>query len=301
MRLDEWKGREPAFLVRFFGVRGSFPVPSRDVAHFGGNTSCIEIVSGPFRVILDCGTGLIVLGNELAAAAAEHPVRALMLISHAHHDHTMGWPFFKPVYDPRTLLFMQGPGRDGKTFQQLFERAFKDPYFPVPPEAMASKRAFNTLSHGDAIAWRSPELPPEPLTGDPGDALVVRVARNLHHPNGGVLNFRIERDGRSVVLATDIEGSTCETGDLAEFAAGTDLLIHDAQYTDEEYPRITKGWGHSTWGMAVDAAERAGARRLVLYHHDPAHDDAAVEAIEKLARERFPRTISACEGLEIRL
>lgn len=302
MRLDESGDASPSLVVRFFGVRGSFPVPGPEVMHFGGNTSCVEVMAGPFRVVLDCGTGMIALGSELAARADGSAPRALVLVSHAHHDHTMGWPFFKPVYDKRTVLWVHGPGRDGREFRELFEKAFSDPYFPVPPEHMASRREFRTLNHGDVLAWRDPDTAPERLDGaDPGDALVVRCYRNVHHPNGGVLNYRIERLGKSVVMATDVEGSDCESGDLADHAKGTDLLIHDAQYTEEEYPRLTKGWGHSTWRMAVDVAERAGARRLVLYHHDPAHDDAAVEQIEKLARERFPRTISACEGLEIRI
>lgn len=299
MRLDDVRGQEPAFLVRFLGVRGSFPVPGPGVVHFGGNTSCIEVVSGPFRAVFDCGTGIIPLGSELVAGADEP--RVLLLVTHAHHDHTMGWPFFKPVYDPRSRIWVMGPGRDGHEFQALFEKAFSDPYFPVPPERMASRRAFRSLAHGDVLAWRSPDEAPEDLAGDPGDALVIRAFLNVNHPNGGVLNYRLERGGRSIFLATDVEGSACATGDVADHAAGVDLLIHDAQYTDDEYPRLTKGWGHSTWGMACEVAERAGARRLVLYHHDPAHDDDAVEAIERLARERFPRTISACEGLEIRI
>ena len=134
-----------------------------------------------------------------------------------------------------------------------------------------------------------------------GGALVIRCFRNRNHPNGGVLNYRIERAGRSIVLATDVEGTEGETGDLVEFAKDTDLLVHDAQYTDEEYETVTRGWGHSTWRMAADVARRCHARRLVLYHHDPTHDDSAVEAIERLAREKFPRSIAACEGLEFRL
>jgi phosphoribosyl 1,2-cyclic phosphodiesterase len=304
LRLDDSRGDEPSFRLRFMGVRGSFPVPGPEVVHFGGNTSCIEATSGPFRVVFDCGTGIVQLGNEIAARAKEEPARVLLLVTHVHHDHTMGWPFFKPVYDPGAKLWVMGPGRHGSEFRALFEKAFSDPYFPVPPEKMASHRDFRTLQHGDVLCWRTPDSAPAMLSpqDDPGDGMVVRAYLNLNHPNGGVLNYRIERNGRSVFLATDVEGSTCEGGgDVAEHAAGTDVLIHDAQYTDDEYPRLTRGWGHSTWGMAVDVAERARARRLVLYHHDPAHDDAAVEEIERLARSRFPRTISACEGLEIRI
>ena len=299
MKLDQSRGAEPVFLVRFHGVRGSFPVPSEAVLHFGGNTSCIEIESGPYRVIVDCGTGAIGLGNRLAAEGGSGPL--LVLVSHAHHDHTMGWPFFRPVYDPKAAIFLLGPESAGRSFQDVFEGAFANPYFPVPPDKMASRREYATLGHMDVVAWRDPAAIPVALEGEPGDALVVRAFRNLNHPNGGVLNFRLERGGRAIVVATDIEGSSCETGDLVDYARGADLLIHDAQYTEEQYPRLTHGWGHSTWAMAADVAERSGAGRLVLYHHDPSHDDAAVEAIERATRARFPRTVSACEGLEITL
>jgi phosphoribosyl 1,2-cyclic phosphodiesterase len=227
-----------------------------------------------------------------------------MLVSHLHHDHTMGWPFFKPVYQSGTRLYVYGPGGAGREFRELFETTFEHPFFPVSPAAMPSSRTFGTIDHDDVLAWSDPDQPPARLApGDapPAGALVVRIFRNRNHPNGGVLNYRIERGGRSVVMATDVEGSEGEAGDLADFARGTDLLIHDAQYTEDEYPRLTKGWGHSTWRMAAAVAARAEARRLVLYHHDPAHDDTQVEEMERLAREAFASSIAACEGLEIHL
>ena len=304
MRLDETGGTPPTFLLRFHGVRGSFPVPREDSVHFGGNTSCIEVEAGPFRVVFDCGTGVVPLGQRLQAEAlaAARPVRLLMLISHVHHDHTMGFPFFKPVYDPATVLELHGPSTDGLSFQERFEATFSHPYFPVAPADMRSRRTFRSAHHGDVFAWDDPESALRPAAaGEAAGTLLVRVFRNMNHPNGGVLNFRLEREGKSIVLATDIEGIEGEDGSFVDFARGADVLIHDAQYTDEEYEGATQGWGHSTWRMAVDVAGRAHARRLVLYHHDPAHDDEAVEAIERKAREKFPRCISACEGLEIRV
>jgi phosphoribosyl 1,2-cyclic phosphodiesterase len=298
MKLDETAGSEPTFLVRFFGVRGSHPVPGPDAVHFGGNTSCIEVESGAFRLVFDCGTGLVPLGNRLAQAGGG--ARALVLVSHLHHDHTMGFPFFKPVYDKSAHLTFAGPSHQGRSFQELFESAFADPYFPVAPGSMPSHRTYLTLENDDGIAWHDPGEPPRHgRAEDAGTGVFVRAFRNLNHPNGGVLNFRVERGGRSIVLATDVEGTSGPTGDLVELARGADLLIHDAQYTDEEYELFTQGWGHSTWRMATDVAWRAQVRRLVLYHHDPSHDDEAVEEIERLARGKFSRCISACEGMEI--
>lgn len=299
MRIDETGGNTAAFVVRFHGVRGSHPVSSADTVLFGGNTSCVEVEAGPHRVVFDCGTGLIPLGWKLGGRGA--PVRIAMLVSHAHHDHTMGFPFFRPVYDRQATLWLAGPARNGRSFQEIFEAAFTDPFFPVEPRDMGSRRVFETLEHGDVYSWNDPEGLPERGEAARADDLTIRVFRNLRHPNGGVLNFRLERAGKALVMATDVEGTEGQEGDLVDFARGADLLMHDAQYTDEEYEKFTQGWGHSTWRMAADVAWRAQVGRLVLYHHDPSHDDAAVEAMERQARAKFPRCISACEGLEIRI
>jgi ribonuclease BN (tRNA processing enzyme) len=167
---------------------------------------------------------------------------------------------------------------------------------------MASQRSYRTVHHEQVLVWPGGGAELEEAPADPGnDQLVIRAFRNLHHPNGGVLCYRLELDGRSLVLATDVEGTGGETGDLVGFSAGTDLLIHDAQYTDEEYETKTRGWGHSTWRMAADVAARAGVGCLALYHHDPAHDDREVEAMERGARGRFRHCITASEGLEVLL
>ena len=150
--------------------------------------------------------------------------------------------------------------------------------------------------------WGSPDEAPRKATGDePESALLIRAFRNTQHPNGGVINYRLERNGKSLVMATDIEGTEGEEGDLVDFAQATDLLIEDAQYTPHEYRTRTKGWGHLTWEMAVDVAQRANVGRLVLFHHDPSHDDSELEEIERTCRERFPNSLAACEGLEITL
>lgn len=304
MRLDDTDGGATTFVVRFHGVRGSHPVAAPEALHFGGNTSCVEVEAGSRRVILDCGTGAIGLGRRMLADHPDdgRPLAAALLVSHAHHDHTMGFPFFAPVYRQDASLHVFGPGSDGRGFQDVLEDAFANPFFPVAPRDMPSQRHHETLADGDVLSWVEGEEGPRRVgSGECPAGLVIRAFRNTEHPNGGVLNFRLELDGRSLVLATDVEGTAGESGDLVDFARSTDLLIHDAQYTDEEYAGAKEGWGHSTWRMAADVAWRSQARRLVLYHHDPAHDDQAVEDIERGAREKFPRCVAACEGMEIRL
>lgn len=300
MKLDGPGGDDTTFVIRFHGVRGSHPVTRPAAGRFGGNTSCVEVLHGDLRLIFDLGTGLIPLGDELAAAG---PSDSLILVSHYHHDHTVGFPFFKPLYDARSNLFLGGPGEGGREFSHVLGGLFENPYFPVQPAHMASKPEYVTLEHGDRLSWSSSDRPPDRLDPDAPrpDGLSVRVFRNVEHPNGGVLNFRVDAGERSFVLATDVEGTAGHEGDLVDFARGADVLIHDAQYTDEEYATKTKGWGHSTWRMAAEVAERSRVGCLVLYHHDPAHDDDEIEEIERSARSVFPRCVAAAEGLEIRV
>ena len=300
MKLDETQGGKTCLDVRFRGVRGSHPISRPGAAYFGGNTSCVEVSAAGHSFIFDLGTGLVGLGNELAGAGAE----GLMLVSHLHHDHTMGFPFFKPIYHPGSRFMIAGPSDGSESFQELFDGTFQDPYFPVNPSDMPSERDYRTLECGSRLSWGKDEDCPRLLgesEAEPEGAPLVRVFRNDHHPNGGVLNFRLEHGGRSLVLATDVEGTSGGRGDLVAFAKGTDLLIHDAQYTEEEYDTYTKGWGHSTWRMAADVAERSKSSRLVLYHHDPAHDDPEVQEIERLTQGEFSQCLAAAEGLEIRV
>ncbi|MEM7245686.1 MAG: MBL fold metallo-hydrolase [Acidobacteriota bacterium] len=304
MKLDHTDGGQTTFLVRFRGVRGSHPVTRPGALYFGGHTSCIEVQTGDLRIVFDLGSGCIPLGEELAEEETD-PIRLLVLVTHLHHDHTMGFPFFAPAYASDTSLTLTGPGLGGRSFQGLLEMAHGTPFFPVPPEKMPAHKTYLTLGHQEVLSWASPDEPVRRRQPDeeiPDEELVIRTFRNLDHPDGGVLNYRLERAGRSLVLATDVEGGTGEKGDttLVEFAKDTDLLIHDAQYTDEEYASRT-GWGHSTWRMAIEAAKAAQARRLVLYSHDPSHDDVEVEDIERRTRELFSASIAASEGLEIRL
>jgi phosphoribosyl 1,2-cyclic phosphodiesterase len=298
--LDRTGGAPPRFLVRFRGVRGSHPVSRHGAESVGGHTSCIEILAGRRRLIFDLGTGIIPLGDELVKAG--DPVESLVLVSHVHHDHTMGFPFFKPVYDPRSKLVLAGPRQGETTFRDLLETTFSHPYFPVEPADMRSQRTFHSIDDAAVLTWAGPGRDLEEAPDEAGpDDLVLRSFHALRHPNGGVLCFRMELGGVSVVLATDVEGTEGVSGDLVDFSAGADLLIHDAQYTDEEYETKTKGWGHSTWRMAADVAARAGVGCLALYHHDPAHDDREIETMERGARGHFPQCIAAAEGLEILL
>lgn len=264
--------------VRFWGVRGSIAVSGASYARAGGNTSCVEVRSGGERLILDGGTGLRGLGDAVGG-----PVRATVLFSHVHWDHIQGVPFFGPAFHPASELLLVGATREGVDLREALARQMVAPSFPIGLEALRARLSFRA-----AVAGQPFEVGPFRVT--PCD---------LEHPNG-VFAWRVEADGRAIVYATDTEHGGRIDPRLVALSEGADLLVHDAQYTDDEYP-AKRGWGHSTWGEAVTVAERASVRRLALFHHDPRRDDDALAVIEHAARARFPGAFAAREGGEVRL
>jgi phosphoribosyl 1,2-cyclic phosphodiesterase len=303
--------------VRFLGVRGSFPVSGEGFLHFGGNTSCVEILAGGHDIVCDMGTGIIPLGHDLLrenlrsgrGGGSHKPLELVMLVSHAHHDHTQGFPFFKPAYLHSSVLHIFGPRLLNEDFSGIMTKSMSAPLFPVDLADMHSTRVIRNIEEPEVILLRRGKLPEvvSPQQDDarmPSDAVVVSSLKNMAHPKGGVMNFRITYKGRSVVYATDVEGYVGGDARLIDFSRGADLLIHDAQYLPEEYcgfPVPTQGFGHSTFEMAVAVARAAGVKRLALFHHDPSHSDDEIREIERQAKKAFPDTFAAYEGLEIDL
>jgi phosphoribosyl 1,2-cyclic phosphodiesterase len=265
--------------VQFWGVRGSISVSGTRYMRTGGNTSCVEILHRGHRLVLDGGTGLRALGDQVGFA----PIEATILFSHVHWDHIQGVPFFAPAYHPGSRLVLAGAPRKGGSVKDALMAQMRPPTFPVTLDAFRAELEFVDLAAGSVFQQGPFRIVPSELS----------------HPNG-VLAYRIEADGRALVYATDVEHGGCIDERLLELAQGADLLIHDAQYTCEEYRgaggRSRKGWGHSTWREAVEAAEQAGVGRLALFHHDPQRDDDAVAVIEAQARSRFREVFAAREG-----
>lgn len=269
-----------ALTVRFWGVRGSIPTPGPETVEYGGNTSCVELRCGPERLILDAGSGLRRLGLELARELAGQPLAANLLLSHTHWDHIQGLPFFRPAYDRANRVHILGaPGTRAKIETAL--RAQMDPIeFPVPLQFLAGIAAI------DEFASSATTL----------GAFGVRTL-GLNHP-GGCTGFRIEAAGRTVAYLPDHEPYrlAIESGDpavaarakqaendLVDFLAGCDLLILDSQYDRADYPSHV-GWGHGCLDDSVALAARAGVGQLVLFHHDPEHDDRKIDAMLAQAR-----------------
>jgi phosphoribosyl 1,2-cyclic phosphodiesterase len=274
--------------VKFWGVRGSIPVPGPTTVRTGGNTSCVEVECGVHTIILDAGTGIRLLGYEFVK---EKKKEAHIFISHVHWDHIQGFPFFNPVFIKGNTFYLYGGRNVTTTLEETLYGQMNYPNFPVMLQDLPSQIKFNDLDEGEVIK-----------IGD--DEVTVENVR-LNHPNG-VYSYRISYGGNSLIYATDTEHYSNPDAKLVEFAKGADLLIYDAQYFPEEYSGGSGGgskvgWGHSTMVEGTKVARLAGVKKLVLFHHEPLHTDDEVDRKERIARELFPDTEAAREGLVIEL
>lgn len=273
----------PMFLLRFWGVRGSIPTPGPGTVKTGGNTSCIEIRCGAKRIIFDGGTGLRVLGESLVK---EMPVRAAMFFSHVHWDHIQGFPFFIPALAPGNHFDLYGGKNVTATLAETLSGQMNFPNFPLTLEQMAAKIEFHQFDDGQIVSL--------------GEGVTVQPLP-LNHPNG-CYGYRVAYNGKVITYCTDTEHRENPDANVLTLAKDADIFVYDCQYTPEEYtgasggpPRI--GWGHSTFVEGAKLALAAGAKRLVLFHHDPGHDDRTVDEIERRCRELFPNADAAREGL----
>jgi len=269
--------------VKFWGVRGSTPTPWKHAMDVGGNTSCVQINCGKTLLILDAGTGLRMLGDDLIAQQKK-PITAHLLLTHAHWDHIQGFPFFIPAYQAGNQLTLYGARRARKPLEEIMSGQMSAPYFPIEMTQMAARLDFVELD--EETFWIEQD---------------VKVTTcSFHHP-GGVYGFRIEYQGQVVVFATDMEYTEDNLDPkLIDFAADADLLIYDAQYTPEEL-KLKTGWGHSTHIAAAHLGQLARAKKVMLYHHDPSHSDHMLVKMEAEAQAIYAPCQLAKEGMLIEL
>lgn len=274
--------------VTFYGVRGSCPCPCDENRRYGGNTACVALeVDGADPLLLDLGTGLRLFGQS---QPVDGTFRGAALVTHIHWDHVQGLPFFTPVLRPGSQFDVFGPPQpDHGSLAEAFAHFIKPPYFPVTTADLVGDIRFHD-------AWN------EDLELD-GAKVKVRQVPHVGLTNG----YRIEMGGATVAYLSDhqmpVDGSHDVSDAVLELCDGVDLLIHDAQYTEAEFPEKST-WGHCTADFAVHVAAEAGARRLALFHHDPTHHDGAVDAILAHARRLAQGTgiaevVAAHEGLVI--
>lgn len=291
------------FLVRFWGVRGSYPTPGYHTLRHGGNTACVEVQVGTHTLIFDAGSGIIRLGDELLRNMNGEACLSLFL-THAHSDHLVGFPFFAPLFDARTNIHLFGPDLAGRAIEQIVTPVMSPPYFPVEMRGLPSQRTFHTVTDDLLVSWHPGGSEPVINTAHgkkDGAEVCVEAKFTRSHPLNGAVVYSVEYAGRRMVYATDVEWRNgCEAEFLA-FVEGADLLIHDAQYTIDDYQHGKLGYGHSTVEMAVEAARTAHVRELILFHHEPTYTDNQLDTMEELAQSLFAHTRSAFEGMEIDL
>lgn len=264
--------------VRLWGVRGSTPTPQMENLAFGGNTACVEIRSDSGQLaIIDGGTGIRNLGTALAQQYRQERLSVHLFLTHYHWDHIQGIPFFVPLYRSDNEITFYAHADLGPLRERLVGQMCK-PYFPVSLE-VAGPRRFVEIDQASVQI---------------GDFTIYPF--ELNHPQGAY-GYRIESSGHSLVYASDLEhGHERLDGVLRRHAEGADMLIYDAQYTPEEY-EAHRGWGHSTWREATRAARDAAVKQLVLYHHDPWHNDQTMLEIGRKAKAEFEHTVVGSEGL----
>jgi phosphoribosyl 1,2-cyclic phosphodiesterase len=270
-------------LIRIWGGRGSVACPGPKTVRYGGNTACVEVRCGPHLVIFDGGTGIRELGKALTAEA---PVEADVFLTHFHLDHIAGLPFFATAYDARNRVHFHAARLDtALTLKTIVARMMSPPLFPVPVDEYRADVDFVDFSVGDRL---------EPHPG------LVLETRALCHP-GGACGYRLSWAGRTIAYVTDTEHPRDGSLDpnVQDLMAGADVAIYDATFTDAEYA-CYQGWGHSTWREGVRAADAAGVGTLVLFHHDPAHDDDAMDRIAADAEAARPGTLVAQDGMTLR-
>lgn len=287
--------------VRFWGTRGSIARPGPTTLRYGGNTACVEVLSDDGTlVVLDCGTGARDLARELCAGRC--PERGHLLIGHTHWDHIQGFPFFDPLFMQGSRWDIYAPGGRGRDLEAALSGQMTYEYFPVSLEALNAEVRLHDLTEG-AFELGSIHV----------------TTQYMNHP-AVTLGYRLEADGSTVVYATDHEPHWLHPQEApvasapvhyedrrhVEFLGGADLVIHDAQYTLDEFPDKA-GWGHTPVEAAVDCALLAGAKRLALFHHDPDRDDRAVSRLVQIARERVAaggsslEVFAAAEGQSVEL
>ena len=278
--------------LKFYGVRGSIPICSPSVNKFGGNTTCFYLdllTKNPkdkVIVIFDAGTGIRQLGKDIASGKIKLTDYILIHFTHFHWDHIQGLPFFAPAYFKNQKIALFSPhyiNKGPSELKNLFERQMQSEYFPVQLENMGADMRFYTNEEFQNVLN---------LDGN------IKFQYRKHNHPGGAYSYRLDGYGKSLVICTDLEHGETIDPEVVKFCKNADVLVHEAQYTDEELIKY-RGWGHSSFKQAIEVAERANVKKLYITHHDPDHDDDFLQEIERKCQNRFSNCFLAREGDEV--
>jgi phosphoribosyl 1,2-cyclic phosphodiesterase len=296
--------------LKFWGVRGSIPVPGPTTVRYGGNTSCVELRADDEIIVLDAGSGIRLLGHALEKEFGSQPIALTLLITHVHWDHIQGFPFFVPAYNDKNEVRIRGYNGADTGLNEILKGQMATPFFPVELYDLPGKIDIQKLESMEFNIGK------------------VRVrAKMMNHP-GICAGYRLFTSNGSVAYLPDSEPYDAfklhsakshllspeqtkkraeeERAGLVKFLHGSDVLILDTQYTDEEY-QAHIGWGHGSLTTAISLALDADVRKLLLFHHDPNHDDATIDAMVETARkiaaksESYLEVDGAREGAELTL
>ncbi|MCW9032739.1 MAG: MBL fold metallo-hydrolase [Alphaproteobacteria bacterium] len=269
--------------VKFWGVRGSIACPAREYVKYGGNTSCLEVEANGLHIILDAGTGIRGLGKKFFQREIK---KTHLLLTHTHWDHINGFPFFAPAFSPDCEIHIKaGHLKAIGGIQNVIANQMANPTFPVPLEAMNANMTFEDFTAGESFN----------LSDD-----VKIVTAPLNHPNGAT-GYRIEYKDKSFCYITDTEHVVGEIDqNILKLVDGADVVVYDSTYTEEEFPsRI--GWGHSTWNEGMKICKEANVKKMVIFHHDPDHEDDFMTKLEEEATSTWDRIIVARDGMELEI
>jgi phosphoribosyl 1,2-cyclic phosphodiesterase len=274
--------------LKLWGVRGSIPVPGPGTVRYGGNTACIEIRADEELIVLDAGSGIRELGLALENEFGSRPINLSLLITHVHWDHIQGFPFFVPAYNDKNQIRVFGFNGADSGLQEILKGQMAIPFFPLALYDLPGRIQFEDLDSMDFKIGK------------------VRIhARRMNHP-GVCVGYRVLTSKGSIAYLPDHEPYDAfklhssnshllsaeqtqkrareDRAELVKFLQGSDILILDSQYTDEEY-QAHVGWGHGSLSSAISLASDAGVRKLILFHHDPTHDDQAIDKMVQTARK----------------